>query len=163
MPSVCRPCATLRLWSAEGKPVGLALVRLTFPLCLLLAAVRLFSGPLGLNVPNGQPATGLGTGMVLTTMAPSEPRLSPGSNSLPGKQLVIVRYGPKRNCLDQWVYNSADIDKSKVIWAREMDAANDLDLMHYYKDRKVWLVRMDTEPATVTPYPLPEQITASLR
>ncbi len=82
---------------------------------------------------------------------------------LPGKQLVIVRYGPQRNCLDQWVYNSADIDKSKVIWARQMDAANDLDLMHHYKDRKVWLVRMDTEPATVAPYLLSEQITASLR
>ena len=82
---------------------------------------------------------------------------------LPGKQLVIVRYCPQRNCLDEWVYNSADIDKSKVIWAREMDAANDFDLIQYYNDRKVWLVRMDTQPATVAPYLLSEQITASLR
>ncbi len=40
----------LRVWKAEGRPVGLALVRMTFPLCLLLAVVRLFSGPLHLNV-----------------------------------------------------------------------------------------------------------------
>ena len=82
---------------------------------------------------------------------------------LPGKQLVIVRYSPERNALDQWVYNSADIDDSKVIWAREMDAANDLDLMHYYNDRKAWLVRMDTQPASVLPYPEPEQVAAGTR
>ena len=38
----------LRHWTPEGRPVGLALVRMTSPLCLLLAVVRLFSGPLGL-------------------------------------------------------------------------------------------------------------------
>ena len=80
---------------------------------------------------------------------------------LPGNQIAIVRFGPQRNDLDQWVYNSADIDHSKVIWAREMDAANNLDLLHYYKDRTPWLIRMDTEPATVAPYPVPQQITAN--
>jgi hypothetical protein len=29
--------------------------------------------------------------------------------------------------------------------------------MQYYPDRKAWLVNMDTEPATVSPYPLPAQ------
>ena len=141
----------------------MALVRVTVPLCLLLAVVRLFSGPLGLNVPqwpaNNWSWNWYGPDHYGTERAQIEALLEHS----PGKQLAIVRYGPKRNDLDQWVYNSADIDNSKVIWAREMDAANDLDLVHYYKDRKVWLVRMDTEPATVTPYPLPEQVTASLR
>ena len=153
----------LRLWTAEGRPVGLALVRMTLPLCLLLALVRLFSGPLGLNVPEWPASnwswTWYGPDHYGTERAQIESRLE----HLPGKQLVIVRYGPQRNGLDQWVYNSADIDNSKVIWAREMDAANDLDLMHHYKDRKVWLVRMDTEPASVTPYPLPEQVTVNTR
>lgn len=153
----------LRVWSAEGKPVGRALVRLTFSLCLVLASVRLFSRTLDITISEWPAshwsAMWYGPDYYGTERAQIESRLE----QLPGKQLVIVRYGPQRNCLDQWVYNSADIDKSKVIWARQMDAANDLDLMHHYKDRKVWLVRMDTEPATVTPYPLSEQITASLR
>jgi hypothetical protein len=65
---------------------------------------------------------------------------------MPGKQLVIVRYSPDHNSLDEWVYNAADIDGAKVIWAREMNAANDFELIDHYKDRKVWLVQPDTEP-----------------
>ena len=113
--------------------------------------------------PNGRPAIGLGPGMVLTTTEPRRAQIESGLGRLPGKQLAIVHYGPKRNGLDQWVYNSADIDNSKVIWAREMDVANNLDLMHHYKDRTVWLVRMDTEPPPLSPYPVPEQVTASTR
>ncbi len=153
----------LRLWTAEGKAVGLALVRVTFPLCLLLAVIRLFSGPLGLNVPewpaNNWSWNWYGPDRYGVERAQIESQLE----NLPEKQLVIVRYGRPRNGLDQWVYNSADIDNSKVIWAREMDAANDLDLMHYYRGRKVWLVRMDAEPASVTPYPLPVQVAVTAR
>jgi hypothetical protein len=74
---------------------------------------------------------------------------------LPGRQLVIVRYSPEHNSLDEWVYNAADIDNSKVVWAREMDRSENLELMHYYKDRTVWLVQPDTNPASVSPYPSP--------
>ena len=38
-----------------------------------------------------------------------------------------------------------------------MDAADNLELIDYYQDRKVWLVEPDTLPATVSPYPVPAQ------
>ena len=44
---------------------------------------------------------------------------------LPGGQLVVVRYSPG----DDWVYNAADIDNAKVVWAREMDAAHNRELL----------------------------------
>jgi hypothetical protein len=72
---------------------------------------------------------------------------------LPGKQLAIVRYSADHNPLDEWVYNDPDIDSSKVVWAREMDAADNLELMRYYRDRKVWLVEPDAEPAKQSPFP----------
>ncbi len=66
--------------------------------------------------------------------------------------------------LDEWVYNAADIDHSKIIWAREMDAANNLALIRYYHDRKIWLVEPDATPVRVVPYPAPEPLsTASLK
>jgi hypothetical protein len=54
--------------------------------------------------------------------------------------------------MDEWVYNSPVIDKQKVIWARDMDAANNLEIANYYKNRTVWLVQPDARPASVTPY-----------
>jgi hypothetical protein len=53
------------------------------------------------------------------------------------------------------VYNEADIDGSKVIWAQEMDAAANLELIHYYRDRKVWLVQPDSPSMKLLPYPIP--------
>jgi len=46
-----------------------------------------------------------------------------------------------------------DIDGSKVIWAREMDGANNIELIQHYKDRKAWLVQPDLDSAILSPYP----------
>jgi hypothetical protein len=40
-----------------------------------------------------------------------------------GRHLVIVRYGPRHSEHDEWVYNEAEIDGARVLWARDMDAA----------------------------------------
>jgi hypothetical protein len=77
---------------------------------------------------------------------------------LPGQQLLLVRYSSRHNPLDEWVYNAPDMDASKVVWAREMDAAHNWELMHYYPNRKVWLVEPDSLPAIVLPYPATEEL-----
>ena len=74
---------------------------------------------------------------------------------MPGGQLILVRYAPDHSSLDEWVYNQPDIDHAKIIWAREMDAKNNQELITYYKDRKVWLVQPDNDPVTLLPYPTP--------
>jgi hypothetical protein len=142
----------LRLWSPGGKPVGMTLTRLIVTLCVVLAGVRLGAKPLHLYLPVWPGAwasewygSDVHSGI---ERAQIESRLE----QMPGKQLVIVRYSLDHNSLDEWVYNTADIDSAKVIWAREMDSANDLELIDHYKDRKVWLVQPDTQPKA-TPYP----------
>ena len=49
----------------------------------------------------------------------------------PRKQLVIVRYSEAHSPDEEWVYNHADIDGSKVVWARERDAASSEQLLRH--------------------------------
>src|SRR5260370_40739045 len=72
----------------------------------------------------------------------------------PGRQLVIVRSAPGHTPFDDWVYNAADIDKSKVVWAREMDTRSTTELLQYFSDRNVWLVQPDLRPPRLSPYPV---------
>jgi hypothetical protein len=143
----------LRLWKPEGKPAGLALVRSTVSLVVVLACLRVFAEPLHV-APSEWPAsnwnfTWLGPQHFGVERDGIEKRLS----QLPGGQLVIVRYWGNHQPFDEWVYNSADIDHSKVIWARDMGSAGNEELIRYYRDRSVWLVEPDATPARVWPYP----------
>jgi uncharacterized membrane protein YobD (UPF0266 family) len=67
----------------------------------------------------------------------------------PHKQLVIVRYSPYHSPNQEWVYNHADIDNSKVVWAREMDPQSDARLREYFSDREAWLLEADKWPQHV--------------
>jgi hypothetical protein len=151
----------LRLWRPGGQPVGAAIIRFAITLCIFLAVLRLWAAPLHIQLtswPSGAWAsTWSGPGRLGTERAQIEATLE----QLPGKQLVMVRYSPRHSSLDEWVYNAPDIDGSKVIWAREMDGANNCKLFHYYKDRQVWLVQPDLPTAKLSQY-LTAQKIASL-
>jgi len=68
-----------------------------------------------------------------------------------GKQLVFVRYWPRHIFQDEWVYNAADIDGARVVWARDLGAAENETLRRYYPDRTVWLLEPDARPPKLTP------------
>jgi hypothetical protein len=51
-----------------------------------------------------------------------------------------------------WVYNGADIDGSKVVWARDMGTAKNQELIDYYKKRQVWLIEPDEKPVRIMRY-----------
>ncbi len=147
----------LRVWKPEGKPVGLAMVRFAVTVCVLLAGVRLFAQPLQIAPPEWPPSNWNFTWYGPEHFGVERAQIEAQLEQLPGGQLAIVRYGHDHNPLDEWVYNDADIDGSKVVWAREMDAADNSELIHYYRSRKVWLVEPDAIPARMSPYPMTEQ------
>jgi len=75
--------------------------------------------------------------------------------ALPGKHLVMVRYGEDHNIHDDWVFNGAEIDSAKVVWAREISEEQDAKLFDYFRDRKVWLATPDTDNTYLAPYTPP--------
>ncbi len=146
----------LRVWKSSGQPVGMTLVRLTVTLCVVLTGMRLFAEPLHLGIPVW-PAAWASEWYGRGQFGSAREHVNAELEKLPGKELVLVRYSSNHNPLDEWVYNAADIDHSKVIWARDMGAADNRELIQYYKDRQVWLVQPDMRPAKLSPYPLVSQ------
>lgn len=74
---------------------------------------------------------------------------------MPGQQLVFVRYSPHHVFQDEWVWNSADIDAAKAVWARDLGPAEDAKLRSYYPRRNVWLVEPDVPSPQLSKYSAP--------
>lgn len=68
-----------------------------------------------------------------------------------GPQLVFVRYSQQHG-FHEWVANEADIDASKIIWARDLGPAPNTALKQYYPSRKAWLLEPDGYPPRLAPY-----------
>ena len=79
---------------------------------------------------------------------------------MPGRQLVIVHYGPDHAVHHEWVYNRADIEHATVVWARDLGDNCNLELIRYYSERHVWLVQADDNPPELLPYPV-QRLTAA--
>ena len=143
----------LRVWRPGGQPVGKTMLRLVVVACVAMVIVQLAGEPHHFRFSSPPVLDGKFAWSGGNNFGEARDYIEAGLEALPGRQLVIVRYAPEHNLLDDWVYNRADINNSKVIWAREMSPAQDRELMDYYKDRKVWLSQPDLQPTTIEPYP----------
>src|SRR5262249_45294037 len=138
----------LRVWQRR-QGAGLLLARAVPAICAIMIAVRLTAEPLGMLMPPAWPMTWYHTPEGNVARARVLKRLS----AMEGKQPAIVRYQQDHNAvMNEWVYNRADIDAAKVVWAREMAPAENRELLDYFRDRRVWLVEADAVPPKVTPY-----------
>lgn len=71
---------------------------------------------------------------------------------VPGKLLVFVHYGPRHIFQDEWVYNAADIDGSRIVWARDLGATENQELLRYFPDRIALLLDPDAAPPQLSAY-----------
>ena len=49
------------------------------------------------------------------------------------------------------MYNAADIDGARVVWARDMGDWRNEELLQYFRDRHVWLLDADRSPPRLEP------------
>jgi len=68
---------------------------------------------------------------------------------VPGEHLVFVKTKASEFNLLQWIYNAADIDGARIVWARDLGEDRDAELAKYFRDRDVWVVDPNVEPAKV--------------
>ncbi|MBZ5670474.1 MAG: hypothetical protein LAO04_12180 [Acidobacteriia bacterium] len=138
----------LRLWRWRGKPVGLFMVRALPSICFVMLLLRAATPLPGIPVPRQNPLTWCSSHRGNLDRA----RVLAELKATPGNHLVMVRYKPGHQLANEWVYNEADIDYAKVVWARDMGPAANLELLAYFKDRHVWMIDADYMPARLLPY-----------
>lgn len=132
----------LRLMDRKGRGVGMAFSRALVLLLLLSAGIHV---ALRQCDPMWWTCTG----------DPSRITVVKDLEKLPGNHLIVVRYGKHHNIHDEWVYNGADIDGSRIVWARELSPQQNSRLFAYFKDRDVWLVEPDVNNTKILPYTPP--------
>jgi len=132
----------LRTMKLRGRPLGAALARAAV---LLLLVDCVTAAAQGACDPIYWTCTG----------DPSRVAVIERLSRLPGKHLVVVRYQEEdHNLHDDWVFNGAEIDSAKILWARDTSAEQNASLFAYFKDRQFWLIEPDQDNTKLMPYPL---------
>lgn len=67
-------------------------------------------------------------------------------------QLVIVRYTAGHKPFEEWVYNDADLQHARIVWARELPGVDSKALIQAFSGRRVWLLDADARPPRLLPY-----------
>ena len=68
------------------------------------------------------------------------------------RHLVLVRYAADHSTLEEWVYNRADLDAAKVLWAHDMGPERNRALLEYFRGRRIWLLEADAPVRRLLPY-----------
>jgi len=131
----------LRLFRWRGKSVGYGLARAVPMICVAMLFLRLSAVALNTQIEPLWQRGNLKRNAVVKTL-----------DATPGKHLVIVHYGPKHSAHVDWIANRADIDASKIVWARDMGEAQNEELIRYFKDRHAWLVNAEDAAPQPEPY-----------
>jgi hypothetical protein len=129
----------LRQWRLGGRAVGIELARAVVVFAVILVPFHDSHSMSFLNMDRRS-------------------RIIEQLNAIPGQHLVIVRYSFGHNAHEEWVYNRADIDHSKIVWAREVPGVSMTTLLAYFRNRQVWLLEPDKSAApNLSPYPTTDQ------
>ena len=123
------------LWRWRGQNIGVALVRAIPAIAVAMLVLRIIAAAAHAQIEPAWPRGNL-----------DRVAISRELDNMPGRSLVLVSYSPAHNVDWEWVYNAADIDGAKVVWARDMGARDNAELLQYFHDRQVWRLNADQSP-----------------
>jgi len=129
-------------WSPARRPIGQALVRMIPVLACAMILLRVTAAAVYVRIEPAWPRGDLERANILRRLQQE-----------PGLQLVIVRYDLHHDPVREWVYNDANIDAAKVVWARDMGQDGNQELLDYFRGRKAWLVEADSSSPQPASYP----------
>ena len=118
-------------WRLRSARIGPACIRSTMAIASAMILLRVAAGASHVPIEFPWPRGNLARARILRQL-----------ESTPGHHIVIVQYGPGHNLDSEWVANRADLESSRVIWARDMGAAN-AELESAFPGRQFWLVHAD--------------------
>ncbi|MBI4903293.1 MAG: hypothetical protein HY820_06650 [Acidobacteria bacterium] len=118
--------------------------------CFGIALLRALAPGLGMKVYGEEAISWYTYGhLANTARAKMESKLT----ELGGKHLVLVDYSPGHSPHMEWVYNRASIDDASVVWSRTTpDPVRMAQLLQYFRDRRVWVVRPDVSATQIMEY-----------
>jgi hypothetical protein len=128
----------LRHWWGEAGP---ALVRAVPLLACGMILLRVTAAAMHTHIEPDWPRGNLERAAIVREL-----------RQVPGDQLVFVRYGAHHDVDREWVWNDALIDGAKVVWARDMGASQNMELLEYYKQRRAWQIDGDDSSPKLEPY-----------
>ena len=129
--------SALRRLGASTQPARYQALARSIILCLMLwmlvPMADRWMNPYFFDVPPGRIDNSIPRQMQRATI---ESRLM----RTPGQHLVIVHYPSHDIPAQDWIFNAADIDGSKIVWARDMGPTANQELLRYYPNRTAWYV-----------------------
>lgn len=130
----------LRLWR-RAQRTGVALVRLIPVIAVAMIGLRVGAVAAHTQLEPAWPRGNLERARMLRHL-----------EHQPGRHLVLVQYEQNHNVDMEYVYNRANVDAAKVVWARDMGEKDNEELLHYFQERHVWLLYADQSPPKLVPY-----------
>jgi hypothetical protein len=122
----------LRWFQWRERPVGLALVRAVAVIYVATVTLRIGMAVTHLHPEKEWQHGDMGRAAIVNEL-----------DAMPGKDVVLVKYAPDFDLDREWVFNGANIDQQKIVWARDMGPEKNQELLDYYRGRKFWMVQAD--------------------
>jgi hypothetical protein len=131
----------LRRWEHHGRPVGIGLARVVVLFTIAVVPIQIAQAIWNPSTVPREPAWSRARAHIETQLA-----------AMPGDHLVIVRYSPDHGFDPEFVFNRADNDHEKVIWAREIPSVDVRPLLDYFRGRHIWLFEPDVSLSQLSVY-----------